>query len=113
VLADIYARETSAHVAAVRAYLEREASAAPPHALPEEVYRAVHTLSGSSNMAEARHGIRLAQPLDQWLRKAFDSGTRPRRAAISSCSLTAWPRWNRWRRISMSRPAFSRRTRAC
>jgi chemosensory pili system protein ChpA (sensor histidine kinase/response regulator) len=74
VLADIYARETSAHVSAVRAYLEREGSASPPHALPEEIYRAVHTLSGSSNMAEARHGIRLAQPLDQWLRKAFDSG---------------------------------------
>ena len=73
VLADIYARETSAHVSAVRGYLERESSASPPHALPEEIYRAVHTLSGSSNMAEARHGIRLAQPLDQWLRKAFDS----------------------------------------
>jgi len=73
VLADIYARETSAHVSAVRAYLERESSASPPHMLPEEIYRAVHTLSGSSNMAEARHGIRLAQPLDQWLRKAFDS----------------------------------------
>jgi chemosensory pili system protein ChpA (sensor histidine kinase/response regulator) len=74
VLADIYARETSAHVSVVRAYLEREGSASPPHALSEEIYRAVHTLSGSSNMAEARHGIRLAQPLDQWLRKAFDSG---------------------------------------
>jgi chemosensory pili system protein ChpA (sensor histidine kinase/response regulator) len=73
VLADIYAREASAHVSAVRAYLERESSASPPHTLPEEIYRAVHTLSGSSNMAEARHGIRLAQPLDQWLRKAFDS----------------------------------------
>ena len=73
VLADIYARETSAHVASVRAYLDRESSAAPPHALPEEVYRAVHTLLGSSNMAEARHGIRLTQPLDQWLRKAFES----------------------------------------
>ena len=73
VLADIYARETSAHVSAVRAYLEREGSASPPHTLPEEIYRAVHTLFGSSNMAEARHGIRLAQPLDQWLRKAYES----------------------------------------
>jgi chemosensory pili system protein ChpA (sensor histidine kinase/response regulator) len=63
VLADIYARETSAHVASVRAFLERESSAAPPHSLPQEVYRAVHTLLGSSNMAEARHGIRLAHGL--------------------------------------------------
>jgi chemosensory pili system protein ChpA (sensor histidine kinase/response regulator) len=74
VLADIYARETTAHVAVVRAYLDREGGAAEPHFLPEEIYRACHTLAGSSNMAEARHGIRLAQPLDQWLRKAFDSG---------------------------------------
>ena len=74
VLADIYARETAAHVAVVRAYLDREGGTTEPHALPEEIYRACHTLAGSSNMAEARHGIRLAQPLDQWLRKAFDSG---------------------------------------
>ena len=41
--------------------------------LPEEVYRACHTLAGSSTMAEARHGIRLADPMNHWLRKAFDS----------------------------------------
>ncbi|HYC08680.1 MAG TPA: Hpt domain-containing protein, partial [Steroidobacteraceae bacterium] len=40
----------------------------------EEVYRACHTLSGSSKMAQARHGIRLAEPLDHWLRRAFSSG---------------------------------------
>ncbi|MGH8217324.1 MAG: Hpt domain-containing protein, partial [Steroidobacteraceae bacterium] len=73
-LSDIYARETAAHVAVVRGYLAREAGKPAPHALPEEVYRACHTLSGSSKMAEARHGVRLAQPLDHWLRKAFDSG---------------------------------------
>ena len=42
--------------------------------LPEEVYRACHTLVGSSTMAEARHGMRLAEPLNHWLRKSFDSG---------------------------------------
>ncbi|HEY2590737.1 MAG TPA: Hpt domain-containing protein, partial [Steroidobacteraceae bacterium] len=72
-LRDIYARETAAHVAVVRKYLAREAGRLAPHELPEEVYRACHTLSGSSKMAEARHGVRLAQPLDHWLRKAFDS----------------------------------------
>jgi len=74
VLRDIYARETSAHAATVRAYLDREAKLQDPHALPEDVYRACHTLSGSSKMAEARHGIRLAEPLDHWLRRAFSSG---------------------------------------
>ncbi len=73
-LRDIYARETATHVSTVRAYLAREARLAEPHPLPEEVYRACHTLSGSSKMAQARHGIRLAEPLDHWLRRAFGSG---------------------------------------
>jgi chemosensory pili system protein ChpA (sensor histidine kinase/response regulator) len=73
-LRDIYARETAAHVATVRNWLAREAQLPEPHALPEEVYRACHTLSGSSKMAQARHGIRLAEPLDHWLRRAYSSG---------------------------------------
>ena len=73
-LRDIYARETATHVATVRAYLAREANFPEPHALAEEIYRACHTLSGSSKMAQARHGIRLAEPLDHWLRRAFGSG---------------------------------------
>ncbi len=47
---------------------------AAPHELPETVYRAIHTLSGSSKMAEARHGIRITEPLNQVMRKVFDSG---------------------------------------
>jgi chemosensory pili system protein ChpA (sensor histidine kinase/response regulator) len=73
-LRDIYARETATHIATVRAYLAREAALPEPHLLPEEVYRACHTLSGSSKMAQARHGIRLAEPLDHWLRRVFGSG---------------------------------------
>jgi chemosensory pili system protein ChpA (sensor histidine kinase/response regulator) len=73
-LRDIYARETATHVSTVRTYLAREAKLPEPHALPEEVYRACHTLSGSSKMAQARHGIRLAEPLDHWLRRGFGSG---------------------------------------
>ena len=42
--------------------------------MSEEAYRACHTLSGSSRMAEARHGIRLTAPLEHWVRKSFDSG---------------------------------------
>ncbi len=73
-LRDIYARETATHVSTVRAWLGREEKLPEPHTLPEEVYRACHTLSGSSKMAQARHGIRLAEPLDHWLRRAFGSG---------------------------------------
>jgi chemotaxis protein histidine kinase CheA/CheY-like chemotaxis protein len=74
VLREIYARETNTHVATVRAYLEREAGLGDPHILPEDVYRACHTLSGSSKMAQARHGTRVAEPLDHWLRRVFSSG---------------------------------------
>ncbi len=73
-LREIYAREAATHVAAVRNWLTREQPHPAPHVLTEEVYRACHTLSGSSKMAEARHGIRLSEPLNQWLRKSFDSG---------------------------------------
>ena len=70
-LREIYLRETNAHVATVRDFLTRINAEPEPHRLTEEVYRACHTLSGSSKMAEARHGIRLAEPVDRWLRKAF------------------------------------------
>ncbi|MBK7252007.1 MAG: Hpt domain-containing protein [Gammaproteobacteria bacterium] len=72
-LREIYARETRSNIATVREFLAAEQVRAAPHLLAEDVYRACHTLSGSSKMAEARHGVRLAEPLDHWLRKAFDS----------------------------------------
>ncbi|HEX5459811.1 MAG TPA: Hpt domain-containing protein [Steroidobacteraceae bacterium] len=73
-LREIYTRETGAHVATIRNYLKRESLSTEPHLLPEDVYRACHTLAGSSKMAQARHGVRLAEPLDHWLRRAFTSG---------------------------------------
>jgi chemosensory pili system protein ChpA (sensor histidine kinase/response regulator) len=73
-LREIYARETAAHVATIRTYLKREGQLPEPHLLREDVYRACHTLAGSSKMAQARHGVRLAEPLDHWLRRAFTSG---------------------------------------
>jgi len=85
-LREIYARETGAHVATIRSYLQREAHAAEPHLLPEDVYRACHTLAGSSKMAQARHGVRLAEPLDHWLRRAYTSGIGLRSADLTLLS---------------------------
>ena len=70
-LRDIYLRETDTHAAVVRQFIAEQRLQAEPHELTEAVYRACHTLSGSSKMAEARHGIRLAEPLDRWLRKSW------------------------------------------
>jgi chemosensory pili system protein ChpA (sensor histidine kinase/response regulator) len=82
-LREIYTRETSAHVATIRNYLNREAQAPEPHLLREDVYRACHTLAGSSKMAQARHGVRLAEPIDHWLRRAFTSGIGLRSADLT------------------------------
>ena len=74
VLHDIYSKETSSHLTEIREYLRKRAGQPAPHDLPESVYRAIHTLSGSSKMAEARHGIRITEPLNKVMRKVFDSG---------------------------------------
>jgi chemosensory pili system protein ChpA (sensor histidine kinase/response regulator) len=73
-LHEIYSKESSSHLAEIREYLRKRSSQPAPHELPESVYRAVHTLSGSSKMAEARHGIRITEPLNHVMRKVFDSG---------------------------------------
>ena len=72
-LREIFSRETATHIATVRSFLAGERDRTGPHLLTEDAYRAVHTLSGSSKAAVARHGIRLAEPLDHWLRKSFDN----------------------------------------
>ncbi len=73
-LHDIYAKETTSHLTEIREYLRKRGGQPAPHDLPEAVYRAIHTLSGSSKMAEARHGIRITEPLNHVMRKVFDSG---------------------------------------
>jgi chemosensory pili system protein ChpA (sensor histidine kinase/response regulator) len=73
-LREIYSRETQVNIAAVTRFIDGERSRSAPHLVSEEAYRACHTLSGSSRMAEARHGIRLTAPLEHWVRKSFDSG---------------------------------------
>jgi len=81
-LHEIYSKEVSSHLAEIRNYLNKRAGLPAPHELPESVYRAIHTLSGSSKMAEARHGIRVAEPLNHYMRKVFDSGRGMSAAAL-------------------------------
>ena len=87
-LREIYSRETHVNIEAVLRYVDGEKPRGAPHIVSEEAYRACHTLSGSSRMAEARHGIRLTAPLEHWVRKAFDSGVVSRRP-IWNCLQTA------------------------
>jgi chemosensory pili system protein ChpA (sensor histidine kinase/response regulator) len=82
-LHDIYSKETATHLAEIRDYLAKRRGQLPPHDLPESVYRAIHTLSGSSKMAEARHGIRVTEPLNHYMRKVYDSGRGLSAAALA------------------------------
>ncbi len=68
------ARKPRVILTEIREYLRKRSGQPAPHDLPESVYRAIHTLSGSSKMAEARHGIRITEPLNHVMRKVFDSG---------------------------------------
>lgn len=74
VLHEIFSRETAGHLAIIRDFLARCASLPEPWSVPEVVYRACHTLSGSSKMAEARQGIKIAEPLNHYMRKLFENG---------------------------------------
>ena len=72
---DLRARDQRARRHGARLPRSARRSQPEPHLLPEDVYRACHTLSGSSKMAQARHGMRLAEPLDHWLRRAFTAAS--------------------------------------
>ena len=62
---------------------------------------------------QARHGIRLAEPLDHWLRHAFDSGLGlTTRGSLAARRLHDGHGVGR-ERISMSRPATSSITGSC
>jgi chemosensory pili system protein ChpA (sensor histidine kinase/response regulator) len=74
VLRDIFRKETAGHVAVVRDFIDRCAQGAAPHPVTEAVYRACHTLSGIAKTAGARQGIRVAEPMEHYVRKLHDSG---------------------------------------
>ncbi len=73
-LVAIYCGEVASHVAAIRQYLDACFGRFPPFQVTEALHRACHTLAGASKMAEARQGIRLAEPLNLYVRKLYDHG---------------------------------------
>ena len=48
-LHEIYSKETSSHLGEIREYLRKRSGQPAPHVLSEAVFRAIHTLSGSSD----------------------------------------------------------------
>ncbi len=73
VLRDIFRNETAGHVGVVRDFIARCAEAVPPYAVTEALYRACHTLSGIAKTAGARQGIKVAEPMEHYVRKLHDN----------------------------------------
>ena len=74
VLQEIFSKETASHVAVVREFIERAANSFAPHPVTEALYRACHTLSGIAKTAGARQGIKVAEPMEHYVRKLHDNG---------------------------------------
>ena len=74
VLVDIYRGEVATHLNAVRQFLDSCNGRFAPFAVTEALHRACHTLAGASKMAEVRQGIKLAEPLNLYVRKLHDHG---------------------------------------
>ncbi|HXW09729.1 MAG TPA: response regulator, partial [Steroidobacteraceae bacterium] len=74
VLRDIFRKETAGHILVVREYLDRCSRGVAPHPVTEALYRACHTLSGIAKTAGARQGIKVAEPMEHYVRKLHDNG---------------------------------------
>jgi chemosensory pili system protein ChpA (sensor histidine kinase/response regulator) len=74
VLRDIFRSETAGHVEVVRDFIERCRQGAAPYAVTEALHRACHTLSGIAKTAGARQGIKVSEPMENYVRKLHESG---------------------------------------
>jgi chemosensory pili system protein ChpA (sensor histidine kinase/response regulator) len=74
VLHDILRKETAGHVGVVRDFIQRCGETIAPYPVTEALYRACHTLSGIAKTAGVRQGIKVAEPMEHYVRKLHDNG---------------------------------------
>ena len=74
VLRDIFTKEATGHLGVIQDYLGECSDKVAPYVVTEELYRACHTLSGSANMAGVMPAVKLAVPLNQFVRRLYDDG---------------------------------------
>lgn len=72
-LHEIYAKETAGHLATIHKFISACRLATPPYAVTEDLHRSCHTLSGTAKTAGARQGIKIAEPLNRYVRKLYDN----------------------------------------
>jgi chemosensory pili system protein ChpA (sensor histidine kinase/response regulator) len=74
VLREIFRKETAGHLTVVRDFIAHCVPGAAPYHVTEALYRACHTLSGIAKTAGASQGIKVAEPMEHYIRKLHDSG---------------------------------------
>jgi len=84
VLLDILQKESSAHFATLREFVDDCRLSAPPFAVTKDVYRACHTLQGSMTMADAGPAIGLAEALNQMVQHAKEQSALLSRDGIDA-----------------------------
>ncbi|MCZ6686911.1 MAG: Hpt domain-containing protein, partial [Gammaproteobacteria bacterium] len=85
VLRKIFVKETTGHLEIIRNYLDGCVAGAEPYPVTERLYRACRTLHGSAKMAGAMQGVKVAEPLDRFVRKLYDMGKGLDMAGIKVC----------------------------
>jgi chemosensory pili system protein ChpA (sensor histidine kinase/response regulator) len=73
VLHEIYAKETAGHLAAIREFISGCELIGAPYPVTEDLHRSCHTLSGTAKTAGVRHGIKITEPLNRYVRKLYDN----------------------------------------
>ncbi|MCC7258737.1 MAG: Hpt domain-containing protein [Gammaproteobacteria bacterium] len=84
VLLDILTREVTGHLGVLRRYVARCDQSAPPHAVPEDLYRSCHTLNGSLAMARVEIGLPLTDALNALVSLAYNRPARLPPGAIDT-----------------------------
>ena len=64
---------TAGHLATLREFIAACDQSTPPYVITEDVHRSCHTLSGTAKTAGARQGIKIAEPLNRYVRKLYDN----------------------------------------
>jgi chemosensory pili system protein ChpA (sensor histidine kinase/response regulator) len=72
-LHDIYSKETAGHLATIREFIAACELSSAPYVVTEDLHRSCHTLSGTAKTAGARQGIKIAEPLNRYIRKLYDN----------------------------------------
>ncbi|GFE81298.1 hypothetical protein GCM10011487_32980 [Steroidobacter agaridevorans] len=85
-LHEIYAKETAGHLATIHKFIAACRLATPPYVVTEDLHRSCHTLSGTAKTAGARQGIKIAEPLNRYIRKLYDNSIGMSDAGLASLS---------------------------